>query len=97
MTVRQLYPTDLAALYLGITAETLRSWRRRGVGPAYCRFPGGHVRRGDRYWEQKRNGTIMYPLEGLEEFWRRLEVQAGRLPRPFPGRMPGSKNAVKGR
>ena len=95
MTTQQLFPTALAALYLGISAGTLRSWRRRGVGPAYCRFPGGHVRRGT--WEQKRNGTIMYPLVGLEAFWKAREVQAGRLPRPFPGRMPGSKNAAKDR
>ena len=95
MATRQLYPTDLAALYLGTSAETLRSWRRRGVGPAYVRFPGGHVRRGDCYWEQKANGTICYSLDALEAFWKAREVQAGRLPRPFPGRLPGGKNAAK--
>ncbi len=97
MTIRKLFPTDVAAIYLGVTPETLRSWRRRGIGPAYVRFPGGHVRRGigERYWQQKAHGHISYPLDGLEAFVERLTVQAGRLPRPFPGRLPGGKNQPK--
>ncbi|MDE2580915.1 MAG: hypothetical protein KGL52_04725 [Rhodospirillales bacterium] len=69
-----------------MTVSALASWRRRGIGPAYVRLPGGHTRRG--HWAAKAAGTICYPIEGLEAFWRAREVQAGRMPRPFPGRLP---------
>ena len=93
MSNRALLPAITAAAYLGVTAECLRSWRRRGVGPSYVRLPGGQVRHGA--WAAKVNGTICYPVDGLEAFWKAREVQAGRLPRPFPGRLPGGKNAAK--
>ena len=93
MTTRALLPAITAAAYLGVTAECLRSWRRRGVGPSYVRLPGGQVRHGA--WAAKVNGTICYPVDGLERFWKAREVQAGRLPRPFPGRLPGGRYAPK--
>jgi hypothetical protein len=93
MATRQMLPTSAAAMFLGVTAETLRSWRRRGIGPPFCRYPGGHVRHGagTHYWEQKQHGCIYYPIESLFAFIERLTVQEGRLPRPFPGRLPGSE------
>ena len=32
--------------------------------------------------------THPLPLDGLQDFLRRLQVQQGRLPPPFPGRLP---------
>ncbi|HTW72567.1 MAG TPA: hypothetical protein VME47_22005 [Acetobacteraceae bacterium] len=39
-----LYPTAAAAKMLGLTPETLRSWRRRGMGPTYIKQRGGNIR-----------------------------------------------------
>ena len=83
--------TAQAALYLGVAPGTLDAWRRRGVGPAYLHFPSVPLRN-HRRWESKKHGLIGYPVDGLDEFIRRCEVQAGRLPRPHPGRLPGGKN-----
>lgn len=33
-----------AAEYLGVTTETLRAWRQRGVGPDYVQHEDGHAR-----------------------------------------------------
>ena len=92
----QLLPTSAAAMYLGVSPETLRSWRRRGIGPAFVRLPGGHLPYRGLYWAEKSRGTICYPLDGLREFWERLEVQAGRLPRPIPGRLPKGRRKETG-
>lgn len=86
----RLLPTASAAVYLGVTAPTLASWRRRGIGPAYCMLPGGHTRRGT--FEQKRGGTICYSLDALDAFWQAREVQTTRLPRLGAGRPPGGKH-----
>jgi hypothetical protein len=76
--------TATAALYLGVGAGTLRDWRRRRIGPSYVRYPSG----------DGQHDRIVYPLRGLQEFVDRLIIQAGRLPRPHAGRMPGGgKNA----
>jgi hypothetical protein len=97
MDMPRLLPAQIAARCLGVTPQTLRGWRRRGIGPAYTCLPGGNVRRGRaaQYWDGKAYGTIMYPLDGLREFIARLSVQAGRLPRPTPGRLPGGENTPK--
>ena len=84
MATYQLVSTRGAAMFLGISSETLRSWRRRGVGPSYVRYVGRDVR----------HDRISYPLAGLQAFVKRLKVQAGRLPRPFPGRLPGKAGSV---
>lgn len=91
----QYVPTSTAARYLGVTPETLRSWRRRGIGPAFTRLPGGHLRDGEHYWHEKQNGTIVYSWESLQSFAQRLAVQHARMPRPFPGRLPGRRSAPK--
>lgn len=31
-----------AALYLGVTNQTLRNWRRRGMGPDYVKLEAGN-------------------------------------------------------
>jgi hypothetical protein len=74
----QLYNTDVAAWLLGVLPETLRAWRRRGIGPAYVRFPGGHVRRG-----KAQNGHICYPAEELQAFAQGWLARYERLPRPL--------------
>jgi len=33
---------DFAALFLGVNKETLRGWRKRGIGPVYKK-PGGKL------------------------------------------------------
>jgi hypothetical protein len=86
MATRRLLPTVTAAMALGVTSEVLRSWRRRGLGPAYLRHRGAC--RDDYYWTQKAYGTVLYPEEALREFVARHMVAGGRLPRPFPGRLP---------
>jgi hypothetical protein len=85
----QLLNVTTAAMILGVTPETLRSWRRRGIGPPYIRFPGGHSRRGTRYGERKAHGHIRYPMDGLVAFITGSTLQTGRLPQPVPGRLPG--------
>ena len=45
-------------------------------------------RRGRYCWERKVHGHIRYPLDGLQAFLRRPQVQRGRLPPPFSGRLP---------
>ena len=45
-------------------------------------------RRGRYCWEKKVHGHIRYPLDGLQAFLRRMQVHHGRLPPPFPGRLP---------
>jgi hypothetical protein len=82
----RLVPSATAALLLGVTMPALRGWRVRGVGPAYVRLPGACSRRGD--WPEKKHGRICYSVAELERFWKAREVQAGRMPRPFPGRLP---------
>ena len=52
------------------------------------RSSGGHCRRGRYRWEKEVHGHIRYPLDGLQAFLKRLQVQQGRLPAPFPGRLP---------
>jgi hypothetical protein len=79
--------TATAARYLGVGAGTLRDYRRRRIGPSYVRYPS----------RDGQHDRIVYPLKGLQEFVDRLTVQAGRLPRPHAGRMPGVKNARQGR
>jgi hypothetical protein len=88
MVTRNLLPTVTAARALGLTAETLRSWRRRGVGPAYVMYPGAYRNDYHYHWAEKAYGTILYPEEMLKEFVARNVVKGGRLPRPFPGRLP---------
>jgi hypothetical protein len=80
MNMPHLLPTKTAALCLGVSAETLRGWRQRHLGPTYVRLPGG---------------TICYPLEDLKSFIAKVTVQEGKLPRPHPGRMPGGRNKPK--
>jgi hypothetical protein len=84
----QLYNTVTAAWLLGVVPETLRSWRRRGIGPAYVRFPGGHARRG-----KAESGHICYPAEELRAFLKAWLVRYARLPRPLPERNPGPHRA----
>lgn len=89
MADRRLLPTLNAAKALGLSAETLRSWRRRGLGPPYIKYVGGKRNRYDRrYWKEKAHGTIFYPEQELKAFVERLTVEGGRLPRPFSGRFP---------
>ena len=84
----KLLSSEAAAALLGVTRETLRAWRRRGIGPAYTRLPGGHVRHGKTFWHAKQHGRIAYRLSDLDAYIQRQTVQAGRLPRPFAGRLP---------
>jgi hypothetical protein len=77
---------------LGITSEVLRSWRRRGIGPAYVKHRGACRYR--HYWVEKAWGTIMYPEEKLKEFVAQRMVAGGRLPRPFPGRLPKNSRGL---
>jgi hypothetical protein len=91
----QLLRTDEAAAYLAVSPETLCAWRRRRIGPPYFRFRGASVRDQSYVhhdWPTKKSGTIGYPLGELIAFIERYTVQAGRLPRPFAGRLPGGKN-----
>jgi hypothetical protein len=99
MDMPRLLPVQLAAKCLGVTPETLRGWRRRGIGPAYTCLPGGNVRRGRaaQYRDGKAYGTIMYPLDGLKSFIAKLTVREGRLPLPRPGRPPGSRTKSRGK
>ncbi len=78
----QLRNAATAAWLLCVSRETLRSWRRRGIGPAYVRFPGGHVRRG------KALGHICYPASELQAFAKAWLARQDRLPRPPHARMP---------
>jgi len=76
----QLYDSAIVARHLGVLPETLRSWRRRGIGPGYVRLPGGH------------GGHIRYPFEEMIVFsvLYGLLVRPGqRRLHPIPGRMPG--------
>jgi hypothetical protein len=82
MGVHQLLPASDAAIFLGLSPDVLRSWRRRGIGPRYVRFPGG----------RSKHGHICYEVGDLRAFYKRLMVQEGRLPRPIPGRLPGLRN-----
>jgi hypothetical protein len=88
--MRGFLPTASVALLLGLSAETLRSWRRRGVGPAYVCVAGAVLRDRDgwRNWEEKAHGTVLYREEELRAFIERQTVAGGRLPRPFAGRLP---------
>jgi hypothetical protein len=95
----QLLRTDEAAAYLAVSPETLCAWRRRGIGPPYFRFRGASVRDQNYVhhdWPTKKFGTIGYPLGELIAFIERYTVQAGRLPRPFAGRLPGGQKPVRG-
>jgi hypothetical protein len=89
MVVRQLFPTACAAVYLGVSPSTLRSWRRRGIGPSYVRFPRAYLSDSHRYWPKKRHGSICYPVEALEKYVEMLTVREKRMPRPLAGRLPG--------
>jgi hypothetical protein len=97
MNMPILLPAKTAAMCLGVTAETLRGWRRRGIGPAYVALPGGPVGRGRTrlYVNGCACGTVVYPLDGLKAFIDKQTVQEGRLPRPHPGRLPGGRNKPK--
>jgi hypothetical protein len=86
--VNRLLSTRAAAIYLALSDETLRSWRRRGIGPPYLKVEGAHIGQGGRLWKQKRHGHVLYPRDGLDEFIAKQAVQNGRLPRPISGRMP---------
>ena len=44
MTMRPDQSPEQAASYLESSQQTLRRWRKLGVGPAYVRMPGGRVR-----------------------------------------------------
>ena len=80
--VQLLYSADLAAWLFGIRHDTLHSWRRRGIGPAHVRFPGGR---------------IGYPLDELKAFAKLLVIQWGRMPygknRPAKAARPGGAPA----
>lgn len=89
MAAIKLVPTVTAAAYLGVTTETLRSWRRRGIGPAYVRIAGADCRDQNHEWREwgaKKGGTILYPLDELAAFIMARTVQTGRLPQQRPGR-----------
>lgn len=88
MTDREPHPTAMAALALGVSEKTMRSWRRRNVGPSYARYLGGCVH-SDRYWPEKALGSVRYSYGALEAFAEWLMVPRGRLPRPCSGRLPG--------
>jgi hypothetical protein len=95
----QLLPTTEAAFYLGLSRQVLDAWRRRGIGPTYVHFPSAFVRDRNyvtRDWPNKRHGMIAYRIGDLISFIERYTVQAGRLPRPFAGRLPGGKNRPRG-
>jgi hypothetical protein len=68
----RLIPAVDAAPMLGLTPETLREWRRRGIGPAYVRLPGGRVRGG------KPCDRICYPKAELRAFADAWLVEAAR-------------------
>ncbi len=80
VTELRLLPAIGAALLLGVLPQTLRGWRRRGIGPAYVRLPGGRVRCG------KPQGRIAYPAAELAAFAKLWLVPRGRTlePRPYP-------------
>jgi hypothetical protein len=80
-------PTGMAAAYLGISTELLCRWRRRGIGPAYFRLPGAG--------SSQRQPAIVYAFSELDDWLEKFAVQAGRMPRPVPGRMPGGRNREK--
>jgi hypothetical protein len=77
--------TETAAWYLGVGPGTLRDWRVRKIGPSYVRYPS----------KDGRHDRIMYPRKSLEAFVARMTVEAGRLPRPHAGRMPGGGNNAR--
>ncbi len=84
----------MAAAYLGVTPAVLGRWRKHGIGPAYVRYPFEEAD-GTLAGHGKPFGKVYYPVEGLDEWIARCMIQAGRLPKPFSGRMPGSKNRLK--
>lgn len=88
---RRCYSTAAAAAYLGVDPQTLAAWRRRGIGPAYARFPTGFGRNS----ASKAGGVIVYPIDSLAAFMDRLTVPAGRLPHPSAGRPRGSGTRPK--
>ena len=73
-------PVPFAANWLGVAPQTLANWRSRKIGPAYVRI---HHR------------LVVYRMSDLQEFMDALRTEAGRMPRPVHGRMPGGKNRPK--
>jgi Helix-turn-helix domain len=51
-----------AAPLLGVAPATLRSWRCRGIGPAYTKFPG-------------LRGGVRYDLRDIAEFRERCRCE----------------------
>jgi len=80
--------TRESALYLAVAPGTLEKWRKRGIGPAYVRLPQAIGSNGI----DKRSGVVAYRREDLDDFVMAHRIQAGRLPRPVRGRLPGNKN-----
>ena len=73
-----------AARFLSVGLRTLEEWRRRKIGPAYIKMPmavGSNA-------ASKPGGIVGYAVEDLLAFIDARRVQAGRLPRPFAGRLP---------
>lgn len=57
------FTTEEAAIYLGLSRQTLANWRLRGLGPAYSRLGGAGRPR------------IVYLIEDLDAFLRANRVE----------------------
>ena len=93
--VPEMWPATTAALYLGVTTSALHDWRRRGIGPPCVRTPVSTVPQRNGYRPVKPQGRYFYPVEGVRAFLAARMAPAGRLPRPYKPRVPGSANGPK--
>src|SRR6185437_7921080 len=64
----RIYTTAAVANMLGVTPETLRSWRRRGIGPPYLMGLGGYIRSRGGYVLEFADGGSMRIFQG-ETHW----------------------------
>jgi hypothetical protein len=66
----QLVDTIFAATYLGVNPSVLRTWRQRGIGPAYIFIcPHGKTRT-----------LVRYRLSDLQSSHSQIRIETNRLP-----------------
>jgi predicted DNA-binding transcriptional regulator AlpA len=66
-----------AAKYLGLYPNTLWRWRKKGLGPKYVKLA---------------SNVAAYRISDLNDFVEAMGIIQTRLPRPVPGRYPGSRS-----